>query len=172
MSTGNDADFVGPAEVLAARFQNRAEADAVRAKIEAMGYDPAEVSYMTDPVRCSSTFTEPGSHWQKMVLGGVTIGGVGSGALGAAVGAATGGLAVLGPIGLVAGAVIGGAVSMLISFGVADDTAVACAKAIDDGALVMVVQTHAGDNARVRAALGSHVIGGDTDEFTAGTPTP
>jgi hypothetical protein len=173
MSTVDAADLVGPAEVLAARFHDRAEADAVRAKIEALGYGPDEVSYATDPSRCSYTFTEPGSHWARFAVSGAAIGGVGAGALGTAVGAVTlGSVAFLGPFALIAGTVIGGVVGLMTGAGMPAKQAQACERAIADGAVVMFVQTHAGDTDRVVAALGKHIIATESDDFTAATPTP
>jgi hypothetical protein len=110
MSIVDETDLVGPAEVVAARFHDRAEADGVRANVKALGYGPAEVSYITDPSKCSYTFTEPGSHWANFARGGAVLGGVGAGALGTAVGVV------------------------------------------------------------VRAALGTHIIGDEQDDYTAATP--
>jgi len=173
MANIDKADFVGPADVVAARFQDRTEADAVRTKIEAMGYSPEEVSYVANPEKCSATFTDPGSHWARMALGGAAVGGAGAGSLGAVVGAVSlGSAAFLGPVGLVAGAAIGGVVGLLLGAGLPDGTAQTCAQAVEDGSLVMVVQTHAGDTDRVRAALGRHIIGDQRDDYNAATPTP
>jgi hypothetical protein len=167
----DDADLVGPAEVVAARFHDRAQADEVRANIEALGYGPAEVSYIADPSKGSYPFTEPGSHWANFARGGALVGGVGAGALGTAVGVVTlGSAAILGPIGLIAGVAIGGVVGLMLGAGMPAKTAQACAAAIDAGAVLMVVQTHAGDTDRVRAALGDHIIGDETDDYTAATP--
>jgi hypothetical protein len=151
------------ADVLGARFDTRAEADVVRRSIEALGYDPKEVSYIVDTTLCSSTFDEPGSHWREMGIKGL----FGGGAFGAVAGvvAGLGSIALLGPIGAIAGAATGGVVGLLLGAGLASDQAIACENAIKAGALLMVVQTHAGDSERVRRLLGDHVVADEKDEY-------
>jgi hypothetical protein len=161
---------VGEAEVLAARFDTLAEADSVREKIEALGYDPLEVSYITDPTKCSFTFGDPGSDWAKMGIRGVAGGGAVGAALTAAMGAlGLGSIVLVGPIGVAAAAAMGGFVGVLLGAGMDSDQAKACEDAINAGALIMVVQTHSGDQERVRAALGKHIVAVEKDEYTAQT---
>jgi len=157
MATGN-------AEVIGARFQTRQEADAVRATIESWGYDPKEISYILDRAKCSSSFDEPGSHWRRATAQGI-VGGAAFGGIAGEI-ATIGSVALVGPIGLAAGGVIGGVVGLLLGAGLDSDKAVACEAAVADGALVMVVQTHAGDSDRVRALLGTHIIAEEPDTYT------
>jgi uncharacterized membrane protein len=163
--TAHDAT-VGPAEVLAARFQTRAEADPVREKIQGLGYDPMEVSYIADASKCSFTFDEPGSHWNKMGIRGVVSGAATGGIVATAMtGLGLGSLVFLGPVGAAAAAAIGGVVGLLLGAGLDSDAALACESAVNDGAVVMIVQTHSGDEDRVRAILGEHIIGVEKDEY-------
>lgn len=150
------------AEVYAARFETRDEADVIRNAIEAIGYDPKDISYILDPRTCSSSFDEPGSHWRQMTIGGIVAGG----AIGAVGSAAIdlGSVLVLGPIGLLAGAGIGGVVGVLLGASMESNQAAACEKAIKSGALVMVVQAHLGDGERVRTVLGKHLIAEEADD--------
>jgi uncharacterized membrane protein len=160
--------MVQNAEVLGARFATRSEADVVRTAVEALGYDPMEVSYIADAATCSSTFDEPGSHWQKMGLGGSLGGGTLAGVGGAIAGIGT--VAFLGPVSALIGVVTGGIIGVLVGAGLDSDNAVACANEIKAGELVLVVQTHSGDSGRVRAALGDHLIAAENDTFVASTP--
>ena len=160
--------LIGNAEVLAARFHTRAEADRVREEIEALGYDPLEVSYIADPTKCSFMLDAPGSHWAKMGMRGLS----GGGAVGAAISVAMGALGLgsvvaMGPIGAAAAAAMGGVVGILLGAAMDSDQAKACEDAINAGALVMVVQTHSGDEGRVRGALDGHIIAVEKDEYTA-----
>jgi hypothetical protein len=161
-----DDQSTGPAEILAARFETRDAADAVRRQVESAGYDPAEISYISDASKCSFTFDSAGNHVTRSGLGGIVSGG----SLGAVFTAGAsafglGSLVLLGPIGLAAGAAIGGVVGVLLGFGMASKQATACASAIDNGSLVMAVQTHAGDQQRVRALLGDHLIAVEADTY-------
>jgi len=165
MKQANDQP-TGPAEILAARFETREAADAVRRQLESAGYDPAEISYIGDASKCSFTFDSAGNHAASAGLGGI----VGGGSLGAALSAGAsafglGSLVFLGPVGLAAGAAIGGVVGVLLGFGMTSKQAAACAGAIDKGSLVMAVQTHAADQQRVRAVLGDHLIAVEPDTY-------
>jgi hypothetical protein len=156
----------GPAEILAARFETGDAADVVRRQLESAGYDPAEISYISDASKCSFTFDSAGNHVVRSGLGGI----VGGGSLGAALGAGASGfglasLVFIGPVGLAIGAAIGGVVGVLLGFGMTSKQAAACAGAIDNGSLVMAVQTHAGDQQRVRALLGDHLIAVEADTY-------
>lgn len=153
----------GKAEVFAASFKTRDEADVVRKAIEAMGYDPKEISYIVDAASCSSTFDEPGSHWRQMGIGGVVAGGAAGAVAGAVIG--LGSILFLGPVGAAIGAVSGGVIGTLLGAGMDSDQAAACEKAVKNGSLVMVVQAHAGDVERVRAALGDHIIAEEPDDY-------
>jgi uncharacterized membrane protein len=150
----------GIVDVLAASFKTRDEADPVKKAIEAMGYDPKEVSYVIDAATCSSSFNEPGSHWRQMGLGGVVAGG----AVGAVTTAVFGSILLLGPIGVGIGALSGGVIGLLLGAGMQSDQATACEKAVKDGSLVMIVQPHPGDADRIRALLGDHIIAEADDE--------
>ena len=165
MTQANDSP-TGPAEILAARFENDEAADAVRRQVESAGYDPAEISYISDASKCSFTFDSAGNHVTGSGLGGL----IGGGSLGAAFSAGAsafglGSLVFLGPVGFAAGAAIGGVVGVLLGFGMTSKQAAACAGAIDEGSLVMAVQTHAGDQQRVRALLGDHLIAVEADTY-------
>jgi hypothetical protein len=165
MQRANDQS-TGPAEVLAARFETRDAADVVRRQLESIGYDPAEISYISDASKCSFTFDGAGNHVARTGLGGI----VGGGSLGAALSAGAsafglGSLVFLGPVGLAAGAAIGGVVGVLLGFGMTSEQAAACEGAIDTGSLVMAVQTLAGDQQRVRALLGNHLIAVERDTY-------
>jgi hypothetical protein len=168
----NASEFIGPAEILAARFQNPNDADLVGRKIEALGYDPRELSFISDATKCSFTFDGIGAHARKASAEGI----VGGGAVGAAIGAGAvvlgaGGLVLLGPVALLTGAVIGGVNSALLGLGVSSDQAVACENAVNAGSLVMTVQARAGDSAAVRAILGDHLIASENDTYYGGTAT-
>jgi uncharacterized membrane protein len=161
-----DDGSTGPAEVLAARFDTRDAADAVRRQIESIGYDPAEISYISDAAKCSFTFDSAGNRVTSSGLGGIA----GGGSVGAAVSAGAsalglGSLVFLGPIGIAAGAAIGGVVGVLLGFGMTSQQATACEGAIGEGSLVMAVQTHAGDQKRVRTLLGTHLIAAEPDTY-------
>jgi hypothetical protein len=161
-----DNQSTGPAEVLAARFDDRDAAEALGRQLVALGYDPAEISYISDAAKCSFTFDGMGKHVARSSLGGIA----GGATLGAAVSATAsivglGSLVLLGPVGLAAGAVIGGVVGVLVGAGMNSSQAVACEGAIGDGSLVMAVQTHAGDQLRIRAILGPHLIAAEEDTY-------
>jgi hypothetical protein len=165
MQGANDQP-TGPAEVLAARFESRDAAEVVGRQLESIGYNPAEISYISDASKCSFTFDGAGNHVAISGLGGIA----GGGALGAAVSAGAsalglGSLVFLGPVGLAAGAAISGVVGVLLGFGMTSDQAAACADAIDKGSLVMAVQTHAGDQQRVRDLVGTHLIAAESDTY-------
>ena len=164
--TSNAVQSPGPARIYAARFDNRDAADAVRAKLEALGYDPLEISYISDPEKCSFTFDGMGSHVMKAATEGV----VGGAALGGGVSAAfgvlgLGSIVLLGPIGIVAGVAMGGLIGVLLGAGLDSDQALACEKAVKAGSLIMAVQAHTGDDNRVRAALGDRVIFSEDDVY-------
>ncbi len=149
------------AEVFGARFDTRNEADSVRTAIEAAGYDPSELSYILDSSVCSSTFDEVGSHWRAGPIGGVVAGGaLGLGtAAGMAAAGFGSGILLLGPIGALIGAATGGIVGFILGAALASPAqASACEAAVNDGALVLIVQTHPGDAARIRGLLGKHLI--------------
>jgi len=161
-----DDRSTGAAEVLAARFESRDAAEAVGRQLEALGYDPAEISYISDAAKCSFTFDGMGNHVTRTGLGGIASGAT----LGAAVSATAnviglGSLILLGPVGLAAGAAIGGVVGVLLGAGMNSSQADACEGAIGDGALVMAVQSHAGDQLRVRALLGPHLVAAEEDRY-------
>ncbi len=99
----------GPATIYGARFENFAEADAVRSKLQSLGYDPREISYISDPEKCSFTFDGAGSHVPKAAAEGM----VGGAAVAAALAqhsqrSALEASPFFGPIGIVAGLAIGG----------------------------------------------------------------
>ena len=156
----------GPANVYAARFDTLHDADAVRSKLQAIGYDPLEISYISDPEKCAFTFDAAGSHVTKtaaeVAVGVAAVGGVTGAAFGAV---ALGSVVFLGPIGVIVGGAIGGVVGVLLGAGHDSDQALACEKAIDAGSLVMSVQAHSGDDDRVRAILGDRVIGTEHDVY-------
>jgi hypothetical protein len=152
------------AHVFAARFVSREDTDAMRAKLETLGYEPNEISYISDPEKCSFTFDDTGSHVGRASLEGVA----GGAALGAGVSVGFGALGmgsalVLGPIGLLAGVAIGGFVGVLLGAGLNSDQALACEKAVRSGSLVMTVQAHPGDDARIRELLAPNVIAAEED---------
>lgn len=156
----------GPAEVLAARFEARDAADAIRRRLESIGYDPAEISYISDASKCAFTFDAAGNHVTRSGLSGIAGGGsLGAAVSGGAVAFGLGSFVFLGPIGIAAGAAIGGVAGALLGFGMTSDQAVACERAIGDGSLVMAVQTHAGDQQRVRAMLDDHLIAVEQDTY-------
>jgi uncharacterized membrane protein len=162
----NVSEFVGRAEIVAARFGNQNDADIARLKLENLGYDPRELSFISDATKCSFTFDGIGSHGAKAAADGI----VGGGAFGAALGAGAtvlgaGGLVLLGPIGLVTGVVLGGVSGLLLGLGLSSDQATACEEAVNDGSVVMTVQAHAGDSAAVRSALGDRVIAVESDRY-------
>ena len=63
------------AEVLAARFRNQNDADVVRLKIEDLGYDARELSFVSDTTKCSFTFDVIGDHAAKAAAEGIVGGG-------------------------------------------------------------------------------------------------
>jgi hypothetical protein len=162
----SDDQQTGPAEVLAARFDNREAAEAVAKQLTSVGYDPAELSYISDASKCSFTFDGVGNHPGRATLEGIA----GGGAFGAAVSATAsvaglGSLVLLGPVGLAAGAVMGGVIGVMLGAGLNSSQAAACEAAIGDGSLVLAIQTHAGDQARVRSILGPHLIAAEEDTY-------
>jgi uncharacterized membrane protein len=161
----------GPARIYAARFNNRADADAVRTKVESFGYDPAELSYISDCEKCSFTLDAAGSHVARAGTTGIVGGALFGGGVGTAVGAlGFGSLVVLGPVGAAIGIGAGGVIGLLLGFGVDSDVATACEEAIKAGSLVMTVQAHAGDDDRIVAALADHVIGTEDDVYLYNSP--
>lgn len=156
----------GRAKIFAARFDDRSDAGAVRRKLESLGYDPAEISSISDPEKCSFTLDGAGNRVPRAgaegLLGGAVFGG-GVGATTAALG--LGGLVILGPIGTITGLLVGGLVGLLLGAGLDSDQAAACRKAVTGGSLVMTVQAHTGDDERVAAALGRHVIATEDDVY-------
>lgn len=160
------SEVVGPAEVVAARFDNQHDADVVRLKLEELGYDSRELSFISDAKKCSFTFDGIGDHSAKAAAEGIVGGSVAGTALGAAAAVlGAGGLVLLGPIGLLTGAAIGGMTGVLLGLGLNSDQAVACEDAVSQGSLVMTVQARAGGSAAVRSALGDHVIASEKDEY-------
>jgi hypothetical protein len=159
----------GPAEVFAAHFQSSAQADIVRAKIESMGYDPREISYISDPSKCDFAFDGTGTHWAKAGLEGLAGGGIVGAGVSAGISVLTlGSIVVLGPIGIAVGAATGTVIGVLLGAGLSSDQAVACENAVNGGSLVMTVQAHAGDQDRVRSALGDHIIAVEDDRYLSG----
>ena len=165
-SSGTLAQSPGPAKVFAARFDKRDDADATRSKLQALGYDPKEISYISDPEKCAFAFDgsggQVGTSAAKGALGGVALGG---GMSAAFVALGLGSVVFLGPIGVVAGVAVGGLVGVLVGAGLDSDQALACEKAVREGSLVMSVQAHAGDDERVGALLGDRVIATQDDIY-------
>jgi hypothetical protein len=161
-----DDEQTGSAEVLAARFDNRDAAETVARQLTATGYDPAEISYISDKSKCSFTFDGVGNHAGRAALEGIAGGGAFGAAVSATAGiAGLGSLVLLGPVGLAAGAVMGGVIGVMLGAGLNSSQATACEAAIGDGSLVMAIQTHAGDQARVRSILGPHLIAAEEDTY-------
>jgi len=158
--------LTGPARIYAARFDSRADADTMRTKLESLGYDPAELSYISDPEKCSFSLGGAGSHVGKAgaegLVSGAAIGGAASVAI-AALG--LGSIVLLGPISVAAGVAMGGTVGLLLGFGLESDQAKACENAVNAGSLVMTVQAHAGDDERIVSALADRVIGTEDDVY-------
>jgi hypothetical protein len=160
------AGVPGPATVFAAHFQSRAEAEVVHDKIISLGYDPIEVSYITDASKCSYTFDGPSNRWAesgtKGLVGGASLG---VGVSGVAAALDLGSMLLLGPIGIAIGLAVGGVVGGLLGAGLNSDQASACETAIEEGGLVMAVQAHTGDSDRIRVALGRHIIATKEDVY-------
>ena len=164
--SGASVQSPGPARVYAARFDTLGDADAVRSELQALGYDPREISSISDPEKCSFTLDSAGSHVPRGaaqgVVGGAALGGGVSAAFGAL---GLGSLAVLGPAGVIIGAAIGGFAGALLRAGLDSDQALACQKAVNEGSLVMAVQAHTGDDTRIRDLLGDRVIATEDDMY-------
>lgn len=161
----NVSELIGRAQILAARLENQHDAEVVRVKLEDVGYDARELTFICDSTKCSFTFDGIGDHVAKNAadgsVGGRDRGGVRRGPtfLRRLAPNATRPNRSRGRCNA------GWGLGLLLGLGMNSDQATACEEVVSGGSVVMTVQAHAADSVAVRAALGEHFIAAESDDY-------